>query len=29
MAYSRGMQGGRMAERVDAKEVVVGTTNEL
>ncbi len=27
--YSGGMQGGQMAERVDAKTVVVATTNEL
>jgi hypothetical protein len=28
-AYSGGMQGGQTAERVDAKTVVVGTTDEL
>jgi hypothetical protein len=29
IANSEGMQGGQMVERLDAKTVVVGTTNEL
>ncbi len=29
MAYFGGVQGGRMAKRVDAKTVVVGATDEL